>query len=284
MPKPDYGTRRLIPQVQFLVDSRALAKTPSLNKQEKDPNQRIITKESPGRNDAGFDFLMIHPRTNEKPIARLFGTNIASYILRELVCERKGGAMRTTLIVYLVCASTLLSAVAYSGEVMPLSYMSVPLPGKPDSGGELTDGVYGPLEHWDTAWQGWNLADPVVTFTFGSLVKLEKIDVHVLKNTGAGIRIPSRINVTAGLSSYDWYFNDGSVPNYSNPLLSLPIPGGGVITNNIQLTLYRTGSWIFCSEMDFYGQPELPVPEPSGLLALASGLVAAGAVLRRRLA
>ena len=193
--------------------------------------------------------------------------------------------MRTTLIVFMVCASILLPAAAYSGEVVPLSYTSSPHPSGsyPDtSGKELTDGVIGAAVLNDSAWQGWSNSNPAITFTFDDPINLQQIDVHVLKIVSPGVGIPLHINVVAGLYSHTWDFDNAGYTNPSCATLTLPIPG--VISDTVKVTLTRTTSWIFCSEVDFYGQPELPVPEPSGLLALASGLVAAGAALRRRLA
>lgn len=164
--------------------------------------------------------------------------------------------------------------------------------GSPLSGGlgQLTDDILGGAR-WDYdlgngnayEWVGWNNTTPTITFDFGGSVLLDQASIHVDNSQYGGVGMFSSIDMWASfdgvnyapLSSY--VTSNADLSNTANRFIDVPV---GENLRYLRLTLHDfpnpTYPWLFISEVDFQGEANQAVPEPStvfGAVAFASLIV-----------
>ena len=150
--------------------------------------------------------------------------------------------------------------------------------GAPLSGGvgDLTDGFISP-DNWfvaespssgDGPYVGWTI-DPVITVHFSSTVMVDSIRLFLDDSDGAGgVSAPDSVDINA--TNFVVAEPAGSAP------FEFDINNLGLNTDSLTITLHRKNSWVFMSEMQFYGDV---VPEPASMSVLALGGLA---LLRKR--
>ncbi len=145
-------------------------------------------------------------------------------------------------------------------------------PTDPLSGGtgELTDGVIARQNYQNVEvdqvfgpYVGWRSFDPVITFTFGEPVNLERILVHVDDNNNFGsVNPPASIDVTMG---------GAPAANYSvtNPFDATPfaidldvsaLPPDDTVVLEINRLIDGGFDWVMVSEVEFFETGFIPVP------------------------
>lgn len=161
--------------------------------------------------------------------------------------------------------------------------------GEPLSGGtgDLTDGVVagatwgavensagtGPYVGWIS---GYALtANPLITFNFAGAPTIESIRIHLDNSGSGGVTAPDSILVNGNLVAF-----------------SAPSGVGWAEATGLNLTgsshtlqLFHSSTWIFVSEVEFYGTADTTgaaVPEPASWAMMIGGLGLVGAGMRRR--
>ena len=155
--------------------------------------------------------------------------------------------------------------------------------GQPLAGGtgDLTDG-YIETQSWHlvenaagtgpyVGWVSYAQPNPLFTFTFAGTPTINQISLWI-DNTGAGgVIAPSAILVNGVSQSFTAPSGVGAIV-----LSGLNLTGS---SHTLQM-VHNGGSWIFASEIQFFGAGA--VPEPSTWAMLVIGFGAAGAAMRRR--
>ncbi len=156
-----------------------------------------------------------------------------------------------------------------------------------DTGSQLTDGVYAPVEPGVSLttyeWLGWDGSNPSITFNFGSEVSIDQVSLSMAHWTNAAVYLPESI-VIGGTA---FTVNPADYPNLNHALLTFDIAWtGSSLTIDLDSSHNR---WIFIDEVTFNEGPvqgqgnENRVPEASATLPLvASALVGLFALRRRR--
>lgn len=149
------------------------------------------------------------------------------------------------------------------------------------STGDLTDGFV-ETQSWNlventsgggpnVGWVSYFQPHPLLTFTFVGAPTINQISIWV-DNTGiGGVFAPTAILV------------DGVSQSFTAPsgVGEIALSGLNLTGNSHTLQLFhRSDSWIFASEVQFFGSNG--VPEPSTWAMLVLGFGAAGAAMRRR--
>lgn len=138
--------------------------------------------------------------------------------------------------------------------------------------GDLTDGVI-PNLNWFAAsgpYVGWRI-DPVITFRWATPVNITSVTFHFDDSDGSG-----------GVSAPASVLVDGNLFTIDEPAGSAPFAfTAGITFSGTDLTVQvnRRNSWVFLSEVEFNA---VAVPEPGTYALMLAGLVAVGAVARRR--
>jgi hypothetical protein len=146
--------------------------------------------------------------------------------------------------------------------------------------GDLTDGIIA-TDNWfvteaaDGAgpYVGWYF-DQTIRFHWNESTSVDAVTFYLDDSNGAGnVSPPLRIVV-----------NGKNFP-VSDPAGSAPFAftasGIGFTGKDLVVSLFRQNTWIFLSEVEFFG-PANRVPEPASALLLLIGLAAAAAGARRR--
>ena len=157
--------------------------------------------------------------------------------------------------------------------------------GAPLSGGtgDLTDGVIATQNWFNTPqpYVGWT-RNPLITFNFAAPVIVNSITVHVDDAYGAG-GVSTPASLSYGLSG-------GSLTNVAlaDPAGSAPtsftIGNLNLSGSAVDLQFFRRSSWVFVSEVEFFGsvQEYQGVSEPLTLGLLGAGLLGVGLARRRQ--
>lgn len=191
--------------------------------------------------------------------------------------------MRTGLVFTVVLAGT----AAASDQIMPLSYDMLngetgtytywddsyngtgdtmqslsPLTG---GLGDLTDGVVA-TTNWNVTpgpYVGWNTVTPTITFQFSAGMLIDTILLYVDDSNGSGgVSTPGSVRVQAGAFDQVYAIPDGA----SGAPITFAVSDLALATDTIALTVYDgTHSWVFISEIEFYG---IPAPGAAGVLVI----------------
>lgn len=192
-----------------------------------------------------------------------------------------------------------------SAELVPLSYVFDRATDcgtwcYPDTGGELTDGVYGArgwgadLGNGNAAeWVGWFEDTPVnIDFDFGQAVIISSVSVGTTQDHVEDVVIPSvavyrsddgsQWDLVRSLgvpesSTYDQNYLDTTKPHIFLALDDLGISAARYV--RVSLSHSANGPWTFTDEIDFVGAP---VPEPETYALMLAGLGVLGWSARRR--
>jgi len=148
--------------------------------------------------------------------------------------------------------------------------------------GQITNIAIGTYDPSDVAWVGWGYWDPFVTIDLGAIVQVKQVSIHTLVNSSAAIACYAQVKL--------WFSDDKVNWNASETYLTTPADKaeGAHWVNTQQFShaaryvradFTRVGTWTFVSEI----KPDsVAIPEPGSLLALATGLIGAFGLVRRR--
>lgn len=144
--------------------------------------------------------------------------------------------------------------------------------------GDLTDGIIA-TENWfiteapvgNGPYVGWTI-DPVITFHWNTPVNITSVTFHFDDSNGSGgVSSPASVTV------------DGTTFPITDPLGSSPFAfvadGLSFSGNDLVVSITRSNSWVFLSEVEFNAAP---VPEPETYAMLLVGLGLLGFAVRRR--
>lgn len=214
--------------------------------------------------------------------------------------------MKRTLIGLSLATACFASQVG-AAEIVPVSYSFDQATGcgtycyHDESGGQLTDGVYG-VEGWGVnlgngnaqEWVGW-LFRPVVNidFHFATAVDISEVRIGTTQDNVSDVVLPS-VTVFKSIDGLAWSLvSELSVPESStndrnylglDPHTTLTLSGLG-ITNvsyvRVALSESFNGPWTFIDEVDFIGTVTA-VPEPETYAMLLGGLGILGIAVRRQ--
>jgi hypothetical protein len=191
----------------------------------------------------------------------------------------------------------LLAGATHAATVTPLSYVATPGEGQAqggsvnyfdDGGRQLIDGVFG-VDNWQAnlgngpaqEWVGWRIANPVITFDFGSTVRIDSMILGINRANGAGIRIALDGNANGqSFGILETALADNSRGNL--PIVFAQPIVGSTLTLSLADAL-GSSAWLFLDEIQFRGDPGTAViPVPGALALLLPGLALLGAAARRR--
>lgn len=194
---------------------------------------------------------------------------------------------------------------AQSAELVPLSYTFDQATDcgtwcYPDSGGELTDGVYG-ARGWGAdlgqgnaaEWVGWYQDTTVnVDFDFGEQVSVSSVSVGTTQDHVEDVVFPSvtiyrsddasQWDLVANLDVPESSLNDQNYLDPAKPHAFLVLDNLGINSARyvrVSLAHSFNGPWTFTDEIDFVGAP---VPEPATYALILGGLGLLGWATRRR--
>ena len=214
--------------------------------------------------------------------------------------------MKRTLI-GLSLATACFASQAGAAEVVPVSYSFDQATGcgsycyHDESGGQLTDGVYG-VEGWAVnlgngnaqEWVGW-VYTPIVNidFHFATAVDISEVRIGTTQDSVGDVVLPSVAvfkstdglawSLVSQLSVAESSTNDRSYLGLG-PHTTLTLSGLG-ITNvsymRVALSESADGPWTFADEVDFIGTAAA-VPEPETYAMLIGGLGILGIAVRRQ--
>ncbi|UVI33489.1 DUF4855 domain-containing protein [Paenibacillus spongiae] len=154
-----------------------------------------------------------------------------------------------------------------------LSYQfsAAPYEGYPDSGNELTDGVYASMEFSDSAWQG-HLRGMTreVVFDLQDFKSINAVKTHFIQDTGNGIFYPNTVSMYVSDDGVNW-----APLSHKNTAIPLWLPGSPtdqtfvwdiaadglpkekknaefVYTRYVKVT-FMTQVWTFLDEIEIWG-------------------------------
>ncbi|MEI6320024.1 MAG: PEP-CTERM sorting domain-containing protein [Pseudomonadota bacterium] len=201
------------------------------------------------------------------------------------------------LIASLACAFALFAGASHAATVTPLSYVATPAEGQAqggsfnyfdDGGRQLIDGIFGG-NNWQSdlgngpaqEWVGWLIANPVITFDFGSQVSITGMILGMNRDSSAGIHIDLAGNANGQLFS----IGPNDLPDDTRGDLSVTfaqaLVGSSVIVSLVDTR--QSGAWLFLDEIQFVGTSSTAVvPVPGALALMLPGLALIGLVARRR--
>ena len=144
--------------------------------------------------------------------------------------------------------------------------------------GDLTDGIIA-TDNWfvtekpigNGPYVGWAL-DPTITFHWNTPVNVSSVTFHFDDSNGSGgVSAPASVDV----NGINFLISDpaGSAP------FAFVANGLSFTGNDLAVTIHRSNSWVFLSEVEFN---VTPVPEPETYAMLLAGLGLVGFAIRRR--
>jgi hypothetical protein len=190
-------------------------------------------------------------------------------------------SVRRGLILSALLLPVFWSSPAGATPVIPLSYTATVGEGVAqggsfnyldETGGQLTDGVYG-INDWMAnlgngnayEWVGWRVADPVLTFQFAGPVTITQVGIDFNRTEPAGlIFLPNAVTI----GSTDFTPAPDAIPESTRGTLFFDgLWVGNTLT--IHLADANPNNWIFVDEVTFN---VAQVPEPSVFAMLTVGL------------
>lgn len=143
----------------------------------------------------------------------------------------------------------------------------------PDSGKELTDGIYGTKSYYNKAWQGHNKSageERAVIFDLGEPKSIKRISANFLHYPSAGMKYPSRTIVEVSNDKENWgelaeiltkksldyeypaiqeYYWDGA----EDGVPTLPIDVNMVYAQYVRIRFSIDAPWVFIDEIEIWG-------------------------------
>ncbi|ARE40243.1 hypothetical protein RGUI_2102 [Rhodovulum sp. P5] len=148
--------------------------------------------------------------------------------------------------------------------------------------GDLTDGVIA-TDNWFITeapagpgpYVGWSNYNPVITFNFATAYDFLSATFHFDDSDGnGGVSQPRSVNING--TDYTVPTNDGSAP------FAFTADLAGLTTDTLVVTITRSNSWVFLSEVEFDARIDNQVPLPASVWLLAAGLGGLGLTRARR--
>ena len=195
---------------------------------------------------------------------------------------RKGlGFARECLLLSALVLPVLWHSTAVAAALVPASYTATPGEGIAqggtfnyfdDTGGQLTDGIYG-ANDWSAdlgngnayEWVGWTVANPSITFQFSGPVTITQVGIDFNRTEPVGlIFLPNAVTI----GSTDFTVAPNAIPDSTRGTLFFD---GLWVGNSLTIHLADANphNWIFVDEITFN---VVQVPEPSVLVLLTVGL------------
>ncbi len=141
-----------------------------------------------------------------------------------------------------------------------------------DSGGELTDGKNASMNYYDANWVGFG-GDTKIIIDLGSVQEFRGIKVHNLCSADGGIRGTNSVKVEYSNDAQNWEtlieeLADPKHGEWHNEIESYECAAETPVeAQYVRLSPYKTGSWLFISEVEVLAdvplKPAVPVIEES---------------------
>jgi hypothetical protein len=251
--------------------------------------------------------ILSQPSTNTSLRANPLTSRLSQRISmgETLGAWREKKAVRSLVLSLCLVAIVWTASAVYGEEVVPSSYqapvgnMGWLVSYVDETGSQLIDGAHGGPWSAESGFPGWYDYDYVpwvawdgggaprtvsIVFTFPSLMSLQVIDLWTLKDTAGAIYIPQSVVVSTYNDSTGWSvgasntYDDSLFADGRRHTLTIPIVASQATAVRLEL-MPSNNRWVFLDEADFYSTP---VPEPSGLLVVASCVGSLCLVSRRR--
>ena len=147
--------------------------------------------------------------------------------------------------------------------------------------GALTDGViatqaWNAVSDWSGTGEyvGWR-GSPTITFHFADTVTIDTIKLYVDDSNIGGVTSPGMIAVDG--TAYD----NSDYPLYFGGQQTITLSDLDIVGNTVTVKLDNPTSWVFLSEIEFFG-PASTVPESGNLAMMLAGLGMMSWASRRR--
>jgi len=134
------------------------------------------------------------------------------------------------------------------------SYEIRPVPSQqyPDSGGvTLNDGERASSKQLGAGWVGFDQGQPEITFDFGRLRRIDRIEASFLSSPGSGVNLPDSVKMLTSLDGEEWLSRGQLVPTVGQES-TYALDTSGVRARYARLVIERT-SWLLIDEVTIVG-------------------------------
>jgi len=142
-----------------------------------------------------------------------------------------------------------------------MNYAVSPMPSSsyPDSGNELTNGLYAASDPTGPNWVGFDQVAPNITFAFSNISRIDLVKIHFLDYPNWSITFPTSVEVRVSEDGASWVSKGLMAQNGNYFILNLT----GTNTTALQLEILVSkvlSDWTFVDEIEIYGEYNQSAP------------------------